>query len=48
MLKEDLASNKLVCTEHNESILEKYMENLEELFKLIRKCEDEKINIFDI
>lgn len=44
-----LASNKLyVCTEHNESILEKYMENLEEVFKVIKKCEDEEINIFDI
>ena len=44
-----LASNKLyVCTEHDESIIEKYMENLEDIFKIIRKCEDEKINIFNI
>lgn len=42
MLKKGfLASNSVyVCTEHNEKIVNNYIEELDKIFKLIKKCED--------
>ena len=50
MLKKDfLASNSIyVCTEHKINIIEAYMENLDNIFKIISQCENENRNIYDL
>ena len=49
MLKKGfLASNSIyVCTEHKANIIEAYMENLDNVFKIIGQCENENRNIYD-
>ncbi len=50
MLKKGfLASNSIyVCTEHKTNIIEAYMENLDNVFKIINQCENENRNIYDL
>ena len=37
-----------VCTEHKTNIIEAYMENLDNVFKIINQCENENRNIYDL
>ena len=44
-----LADNRIyVSTEHSEKIVDDYFSNLSEVFKLIKDCEEDKLNINDL
>ena len=44
-----LADNRIyVSTEHSEKIIEDYFSNLSEVFKLIKDCEEDKLNINEL
>ena len=44
-----LADNRIyVSTQHNDKILDDYFSNLSEVFKLIKSCEEDKLNINDL
>ena len=44
-----LADNRIyVSTKHSNKILDDYFFNLSEVFKIIKDCEEDKININDI
>ena len=44
-----MASNVVyTCISHTNKILDNYFDNLNDIFKMIKKCEDEKENIYNL
>ena len=50
MIKKKIIASNIVytCINHTEKILDDYFDNLNNIFKMIKKCEDEKENIHNI
>ncbi len=42
------STNFYACIDHTDSIIDLYFESLDQIFKIIRKCESEEINIFNL
>ena len=50
MIKKKIIASNIVytCINHTEKVLDDYFDNLNNIFKMIKKCEDEKENIHNI
>ena len=50
MIKKKIMASNVVytCISHTNKILDNYFDNLNDIFKMIKKCEDEKENIYNL